>query len=97
MRKEMKTKEQYQKDIIVFLRQSIEPMGKDKEVAPAHGIAKKTGNMPSNGFYESLEDLVEKGEVEVIPATSLSGHDWYRLAGANSHRHGPGPYYGELK
>ena len=86
----MKTKEQYQKDIIVFLRRSIEPMGKDKESAPAHGLAKKTGNMPSSGFYEALEELVELGVVEVIPTTSLSGHDWYQLAGANRHRHPDG-------
>ena len=85
MRKEMKTKEQYQKDIIMFLRRSTKPMGKDKESAPAHSLAKKTGNMPSNGFYEALEELVELGVVEVIPTTSLSGHDWYQLAGANRH------------
>ena len=93
----MKTKDEYQKEIIGFLSQNIDPMGKDKEVAPAHGIAKKTGNMYSYNFWEALEDLVEKGRVEVIPTTSRSGHDWYRLAGANSHRHGPGPLYGELK
>ena len=90
MRKEMKTQKEYQKDIILFLRRSISPMGKDKEVAPAHGIAKKTGNMPSDGFYEALEELVELELVEVIPSTSLSGHDWYQLAGANRHRHPDG-------
>tara|TARA_B110000467_G_C18266623_1_gene449699 strand:+ start:734 stop:1003 length:270 start_codon:yes stop_codon:yes gene_type:complete len=83
----MKTKEQLQKDIIGFLSQNIDPMGKDKEIAPATGIAKKSGNMPSSGFYEALEDLVEKGAIEVIPTTGLTGLDWYRLAGANRHRH----------
>jgi deoxyhypusine synthase len=80
-----KTKEQYQKDIIEFLSQNIDPMGKDKEIAPATGIAKKSGNMPSSGFYEALFDLVEKGAVEAISTTGLTGHDWYRLAGANRH------------
>jgi len=83
----MKTKEQLQKDIIGFLSQNIDPMGKDKEIAPAAGIAKKSGNMYSYDFWEALMDLVEKGAVEVIPTTGLTGLDWYRLAGANRHRH----------
>ena len=41
-------------------------------------------------FYDALMDLVDQGIVEVIPTTGLTGDDWYKLAGANSHRHPDG-------
>ena len=86
-----KSREQYQKEIIEYLKQRVEPYGRDQNVAPAHSIAKKTGNMYAGPeLYDALMDLVDQGIVEVIPTTGLTGDDWYKLAGANSHRHPDG-------
>ena len=79
--RQKKTKEQLQKEIIEYLRQEVEAYSGDRVVAPAHGIAKKTGNMHAGPeFFKALMDLVDQGIVEVIPTTGLSGHDWYRLS-----------------
>ena len=76
-----KTKEQYQKEIIKYLRQEVEAYSGDRVAGPIHGIARKTGNMYAGPeFYAALMDLVDKGVVEVIPTTGLSGDDWYKLA-----------------
>ena len=76
-----KTKEQYQKEIIEYLKQEVEPYSGDLVAGPAHGIAKKTDNAYAGPeFFKALMDLVDQGVVEVIPTTGLAGHDWYRLA-----------------
>lgn len=76
-----KTKEQYQKEIIEFLRQEVEAYTGDRVAAPAHGIARKTDNRYAGPeFFKALMDLVDQGIVEVIPTTGLTGHDWYKLA-----------------
>jgi len=76
-----KTKEQYQKEIIEYLRQEVEAYSGDRVAGPAHGIARKTGNAYAGSeFFEALMDLVDQGVVEVIPTTGLTGHDWYKLA-----------------
>ena len=77
----MKTKEQYQKEIIDYLKTPVEEYSRDLVAAPAHGIAKKTGNLYAGPeFFEALTDLVDQGTVEAIPTTGLTGDDWYRLA-----------------
>ena len=76
-----KSREQYQKEIIEFLRQEVEAYSGDRVSAPAHGIARKTGNMYAGPeFWHALMDLVDREMVEVIPTTGLTGHDWYKLA-----------------
>lgn len=76
-----KSKEQYQKEIIEFLKQEVEPYSGDLVAAPAHGIAKKTGNLYAGPeFWHALMEIVDNGTVEVIPTTGLTGHDWYKLA-----------------
>ena len=76
-----KTKEQFQKEIIEFLRQEVEAYSGDRIAAPAHGIARKTDNLYAGvEFFEALMELVQQGTVEVIPTTGLTGHDWYKLA-----------------
>ena len=76
-----KTKEQFQKEIIEYLRQEVEAYSGDLVAGPAHGIAKKTDNEYAGPeFFKALKDLVDQGIVEVIPTTGLSGHDWYKLA-----------------
>tara|TARA_Y100000591_G_C21722280_1_gene639413 strand:+ start:656 stop:889 length:234 start_codon:yes stop_codon:yes gene_type:complete len=77
----MKTKEQYQKEIIEFLKTPVEEYSRDLVAAPSHGIARKTDNQYAGPeFFEALMDLVDQGVVEVIPTTGLTGDDWYRLA-----------------
>ena len=79
--RQKKTKEQYQKEIIEYLRQEVEAYSGDRVAGPAHGIAWKTDNMYAGPeFFNALMDLVDQGIVEVIPTTGLTGHDWYRLA-----------------
>ena len=77
----MKTKEQYQKEITDYLRQEVKPYSGDLVVSPAHGIARKTGNLYAGPeFFEALMDLVEQGIVEAVPTTGLTGDNWYKLA-----------------
>ena len=76
-----KTKEQFQKEIIEYLRQEVEAYSGDLVAGPAHGIRRKTGNEYSGPeFFEALMDLVKQGIVEVIPTTGLTGDHWYKLA-----------------
>ena len=76
-----KTKEQFQKEIIEYLRQEVEAYSGDRVAGPAHGIAKKTDNMYAGPeFFKALMDLVDQGIVEVIPTTGLTGDNWYRLS-----------------
>ena len=90
-----KTIEQYQKEIIGYLSKPVEPYSQDRNVSPAHGIAMKTNNYGFDfpDFLDALEDLVAKGIVEMKPSTGLTGHERYKMAGANSHR----DEYGRLK
>jgi len=81
-----KSREQYQKEIIEYLRQYVEEYGQDRVAAPAHGIARKTGNAYAGPeFYNALMDLVDREMVEVIPTTGITGHDWYKLADGVKH------------
>jgi hypothetical protein len=79
-----KTKEQLQEEIIEYLRQYVEEYGRDRVAAPAHGIARKTGNSyTGREFYDALMDLIDRDMVEVVPTTGLTGDDWYKLARGN--------------
>ena len=76
-----KTKEQLQKEIIGYLSQEVEAYSGDLNVAGSWGIRRKTGNEYAGPeFSVALMDLVNRGIVEVVPTTGLTGDDWYRLA-----------------
>ena len=76
-----KTKEQLQKEIIGYLSQEVKAYSGDLNVAGSWGIRRKTGNEYAGPeFSVALMDLVNRGIVEVVPTTGLTGDDWYRLA-----------------
>ena len=75
-----KTIEQLQAEIVAYLRQETQPYSGEFLSGPCHGIARETGNEYEWHFYDALMGLVKQGIVEVIPTTSLSGSDWYKLA-----------------
>ena len=76
-----KTKEQFQKEIVEYLKTPVEEYSRDLVASSSWGIRRKTGNEYAGPeFFEALMDLVKQGVVEVIPTTGLTGDDWYRLA-----------------
>jgi len=77
----MKTKEQFQKEIIEYLSQEVESYSGDLVASGSWGIRRKTNNETAGPeFFEALMDLVKQGIVEVIPTTGLTGDDWYKLS-----------------
>ena len=79
--RQRKTKEQFQKEIIGYLKTPVEEYSKDRVASSSWGIRRKTDNEYAGPeFFEALMDLVDQGIVEVIPTTGLTGDDWYRLA-----------------
>ena len=76
-----KTKEQLQKEITDYLSQEVKGYSGALNVAGSWGIRRKTGNEYAGPeFSVALMDLVNRGIVEVVPTTGLTGDDWYRLA-----------------